>query len=402
MGATDTLHQACDEPLSLIKSASDAPTYPADKSQQSRGSACKVMVKSDTPPVSIDLAALIARDSESNHLLDAIMKHLPSGLTIAMGPDPSIVRVSDFGLALLRRRPEELEDIALEAHPDAVRVIHPDGRPASLNELPLSRATLQGEVVRDEEWTIIAEDGREIPLICSAGPILDADGHILGGVNSWADISRQKKLEHELREAVQFRDALIREVHHRVKNHLQIAGAVIKRAVRDNPSAAELAEIVSGRLQVIAAVHDSLYRAEHGEEIPALGFLRQICEPLSTPDHTIRLEADAGLTLSENAATPIGMIVSEALTNCLKHAFAEEGGAISVSLTVLTPDRMVLSVRDEGIGAAATERSSGVELMRVLTRQLEGEFSSGNRPDGGHEVSVTFPRAGNVTSGSPP
>jgi two-component sensor histidine kinase len=360
------------------------------------------MENPDAPPASIDLAALSVRDVESNLMLDAIMRHLPSGLTIAMGPDASIVRVSDFGLELLRRRAEELEDIALEAHPDAVRVVGPDGRPATVEELPLSRAILQGEVVRDEEWTVIAEDGREIALICSAGPIRDAEGRILGGVNSWADISRQKKLEHELREAVRFRDALIREVHHRVKNHLQIAGAVIKRAVRDDTSAAELAEIVAERLQVIAAVHDSLYRAEHGEHIQALGFLRQICGPLSTADHAIHIEADPGLTLSANAATPIGMIVSEALTNCLKHAFAEDGGEISVSLTDLAPDRMDLRIRDEGIGAPATERASGVELMRVLSRQLDGEFRSGNRPGGGHEVSVTFSRAGNVTSGSPP
>ncbi|HEX5378684.1 MAG TPA: histidine kinase dimerization/phosphoacceptor domain -containing protein [Phenylobacterium sp.] len=334
---------------------------------------------------------MIERDDESNHLLDAIMKHLPSGLTIATASDLSILRVSDFGLELLGREPDELTGVGLEQHPDANRIFHPDGTPASFDELPLSRATLKGEVVRNEEWLAVTADGREIPLICNAGPIRDQEDRILGGVNAWADISRQKNLERELREAVALRDALIREIHHRVKNHLQIAGMIIRRAARENPSTAELAEIVASRLQVIAAVHDSLYRAAQSDSIEAAGFLSQVCDSLSTPDHPIHLEADSGLSLDARTAGPIGMILSEALTNCLKHAFADEGGDIFVSLTRSGPGRMVLRIRDQGVGAKGVERSSGVQLMRVLSKQLEGEFHSGDRPGGGHEVSVEFP-----------
>src|SRR6202008_1582751 len=137
-------------------------------------------------------------------------------------------------------------------------IYDPSGRPLIGSERPFSRA-LSGETVTGFELLAQAADGELIPLLINVAPIRDARGELIGAISSNTDIRTFKLLERSLREAVEQRETLNRELTHRVKNHLQIMCGLISMEARDPElTVAGLAELMTGRLTVLAAVYDSM------------------------------------------------------------------------------------------------------------------------------------------------
>jgi PAS domain S-box-containing protein len=174
-------------------------------------------------------AAALARAEEGRRILEAVMAHVPEGITVADTPDVRIRMVSAYGAALTGRPMSALEEIPAQVHPEAWDIYHADGvTRAGAEELPLTRATVQGAVVKDEEWVLRRPDGACITVLCNAGPIRDADGRLVGGVIAWRDIDERKRAAEErerlLQEAraardvaesaLRARDALLARVTH--------------------------------------------------------------------------------------------------------------------------------------------------------------------------------------------
>lgn len=144
----------------------------------------------------------LAEAEEGRRLLEAMMEHIPLGITIADAPDVNIRQVSRYGRELVAKRSEELTGIPAKSHPEAWQVFRADGvTPAPPDELPLTRATLKGELVQGEEWVVGRGDGARLPILCTAAPIRDKAGNITGGVIGWQDISERKRSEDALRES---------------------------------------------------------------------------------------------------------------------------------------------------------------------------------------------------------
>ncbi len=155
------------------------------------------------------LRQALAEAEEARRLLDAVMEHIPMGITIADGPDLVIRRMSAYGQQLTGKRHDELAGVPVEPAPAAWEVYHTDGvRRAAPEELPLTRATRHGEVVAGEEWLIRRKDEPDVPVLCTAAPIRDREGRINGGVIAWQDISQRKRHEEVLRESEQRYHAL--------------------------------------------------------------------------------------------------------------------------------------------------------------------------------------------------
>jgi PAS domain S-box-containing protein len=139
-------------------------------------------------------AEALARAEEGRRVLEAVMAHVPEGITIADAPDVRIRMVSAYGAALTGRPSSALEAIPAEVHPDVWDIYHADGvTRAGADELPLTRATVRGDVVKDEEWVLRRPDGAQITVLCNAGPIRDATGRLVGGVIAWRDIDERKR-----------------------------------------------------------------------------------------------------------------------------------------------------------------------------------------------------------------
>ena len=205
------------------------------------------------------------------------------------------------------------------------------------------------------------------------------------------------------------KDVLLKEVHHRVKNNLQIVSSILSiqaGELEGEDSRAAFSEC-QNRIQAMALVHEEVYRTGSFVELGMRGYLSRICETLrwgrdrSSCRTSIHVHIDEAAALSMDKAIPCGLVVNELVTNSLKHAFAgRETGVIDVSFDRLDGDWR-LAIADDGVGknpsgapdAPADESSQGIgeQLVTGLVAQLGGSIRYKTSPGGGTEVVVLFP-----------
>jgi PAS domain S-box-containing protein len=155
----------------------------------------------------------LANAKQSESLLNAMIEHIPIGIIIADAPDVTIRAVSRFGLELMGRRDSAIIGVPADQHSLYFRMYHSDGGPpARIEELPLTRATQRGEVIRDEIWVLGRPDGVRVPILCAAGPIRDTDGHITGGVMGWQVVTERRRAEEGLRRSDEKYRSLIESI----------------------------------------------------------------------------------------------------------------------------------------------------------------------------------------------
>lgn len=334
---------------------------------------------SAVPAVEIFAPSLLA-DLDAP-LLDAIFHQAPVGITIASAPEVEILRVSDYGSTLLGRGRDTLEHIKADQHVQAYQVFDPHtGQIAASESLPLTRATTKGEIVQGEEWLVAAEDGRFVPIICNAGPIRDTNGKIIGGIITWADLSRQKQIEEELRKTIAERDAARAELNHRVKNHLALVVAMVRLEAKGRgDGAANLASAISAKILALANAYSALEgQPEHGA--PAGELLTAVAAPLATPSVSIDVVAEAGLLIPAEQCAQIGIIVTEAICNALKHGYPDgRAGRITVSMASMHKG-ICLGIVNDGLPlpSAGLRKGRGSVVIASMVDQLGGtlEFSN--------------------------
>ncbi len=149
-----------------------------------------------------------AEADESKRILDALMEYIPEGIIITEGQDVRVKMISRYGLELSGQPAEAVVGVPLDIRRRLWQVCRPGGvTPAEAAELPLSRATKSGEIIRGEEWLLGRAGSRFTPILCNAGPIRDKDGRIFGSVIAWSDITELKKAASELESRVRDRTA---------------------------------------------------------------------------------------------------------------------------------------------------------------------------------------------------
>ncbi|NEX91954.1 PAS domain-containing sensor histidine kinase [Caulobacter sp. 17J65-9] len=333
---------------------------------------------------------------EARALMDALMSYTPSITTVVRATDLKVLRVSDFASELLGLMPVPREGVPFDVYAGGFSAFDAERRPMRFEDRPLIRA-VRGEVVHNQFGYVQDSAERWVPIVCNAAPIRDAEGRVIGAILSCTDITKQKQLEDELRDAAAQKEALFRELAHRVKNHLQIMSGLIALDARDDSlSAAEVAERNQYRLRMLAAVYDSLTQAEAGERIGARVFVDDVCRPYRTEQVAVDVDVEpADLTLAPDQAAPFGMLLNEAVCNAYKHAFPDRAGRVQVSLR-RAGEGLVLEVVDDGVGLpaeAADRPSHGLKLMRLQADQLHGSLTIGDRQGGGAVVTAALPEA---------
>jgi PAS domain S-box-containing protein len=145
------------------------------------------------------LRKALAKAEEGRRIFEAMMEHIPMGITIADAPDVRIRTVSRYGRELTGKPRPQIEGIPVDQHAERWQIFDADGKTFAKNEaLPLTRATQKGELVEQEEWIIGRPDGTRIPILCTAAPIRDSQGNITGGVIGWQDIAERKRAEERM------------------------------------------------------------------------------------------------------------------------------------------------------------------------------------------------------------
>jgi two-component sensor histidine kinase len=207
--------------------------------------------------------------------------------------------------------------------------------------------------------------------------------------------------ESELRDSLAQKEVLVREIHHRVKNNLQLVMSLLNlhaRRIRDPRAEMAFAEARS-RINALATLHRRLYESESLQEVDLKWFLEDLCAELrrgglSRGRHIELIVDSPSEVIGPEIAVPLGLLVTEAITNAYKHAFNEgSGGHIYVEVERPSPETLSLTVRDDGSGfdPAAGEDGNGLgrSLIEAFVRQLRGELEiSGTE---GTALRVRFP-----------
>jgi two-component sensor histidine kinase/integral membrane sensor domain MASE1 len=215
------------------------------------------------------------------------------------------------------------------------------------------------------------------------------------------DITMRMQAEEHLKASLREKDVLLKEIHHRVKNNLQIISSLLNlqaSSIQDPKALALFAEC-QHRISSMALIHQSLYQAGDLSRIDFAAYLRTLAVDLfrayavNPARITLTTTAEA-LLLSLDAAVPCGLLVNELLTNSLKHAFPQGGaGQIQIELHRLTEEQIVLKVCDTGVGLPAgvdlqKTNSFGLQLVRILAGQLHATIDLARHP--GTTYTITF------------
>jgi PAS domain S-box-containing protein len=226
------------------------------------------------------------------------------------------------------------------------------------------------------------KDNTEFPVDIMLSPLDHTQGPLILAVIR--DATERKKIEEE---ALRAREMYLKEVHHRVKNNLQVITSLLFLQANHttDPKTVTILNESQNRVRSIALIHEKLYRTSDFGEIDMADYVRDLVSDLfrayGVRHERIAMETSVeSLVINIDTAIPCGLIINELVSNALKHAFApEQEGKVAVEISSLGPEEYSLTVRDNGVGLGPRESwgqgdSLGLRLVSDLTRQLDGKM----------------------------
>jgi two-component sensor histidine kinase len=201
------------------------------------------------------------------------------------------------------------------------------------------------------------------------------------------DITERKRAEEQTRASLREKETLLREIHHRVKNNLQIISSLLylQSSSLADATASQALKESQDRVHSMALVHEQLYRSSSLGAIDFGEHLRQLAGSVArsygAASGRVRLEiAVESIAVDLDLAIPVSLIFNEVLANVFKHAFpGERAGTVEVIFRSDGPETLMLRVRDNGIGLPPDYerdqgRSLGLKIVRNLAEQIHGQL----------------------------
>jgi PAS domain S-box-containing protein len=266
-----------------------------------------------------------------------------------------------------------------------------------------------GEHLAHYDLPHLRKDGTSFDASVTTSAIRDHAGHVIGLSKVLRDISEQKSFENQLKLSLHEKEVLLREIHHRVKNNLQVISSLLNLQVSAETSEQARKGLVESqsRIQSMALVHQQLYQSRDLARIDFSEYLRNLATRLlktyNVGPERIELEVSGPrLELDIDRAIPCGLIVNELLANAIDHAFPDGmHGHIWVTLDRRSDSSLELDVRDDGVGIPPeldldATQTFGLQIARTLTRQLEGTIELVR--DHGTLLRIVFPDAARASS----
>ena len=288
----------------------------------------------------------------------------------------------DCNAATLQMLGYKTKDELFETHPSKISPpTQPDGR-SSFEKAEEMMAIALRDGSHRFEWVHRRSNGEDFWVEVSLTAIPIQDHQIIH--TAWRDITDRKKAEAEIRTQLEEKVILLREIHHRVKNNLQIIISLVNLQMRqtDDPVVKQIMSETQNRVRAMSLVHEKLYRSESLSRIDFADYTRYLATQLisfyGSDKQRVRLDFEMEKILVDiNTAVPLGLLMSEIISNALKHAFPNgREGTISI-IGGYKGDLITLVVRDNGIGIPAdfdwkNTTSLGMRLVTSLVDQIDG------------------------------
>jgi PAS domain S-box-containing protein len=276
------------------------------------------------------------------------------------------------------------------------------GEPTDPEDWALSRALTKGETSLNEVIDIEAFDGARKVILNSALPLKNARGEIIKAIAVNQDITERIAFEERLKASLREKEVLLKEVHHRVKNNMQIISSLL-RLQSDQVSHPEVQGVFQesqNRIRSMALVHEMLYQSPDLASISLAAYLKNLVNGLfrsfRVDTHQVALALEvADLPLGIDLALSCGLIINELVSNSLKHAFPDNRrGEVSISARRVAPEELLLTVRDTGVGLPPDldirkTSSLGLRLVTLLVGQINGSLELDGPP--GATFVIRFP-----------
>jgi PAS domain S-box-containing protein len=260
-----------------------------------------------------------------------------------------------------------------------------------LDDMPRVNETVKLHVENGEpfrvELRLRHKDGSYRWIVTRGEAVRDENGRPMRMVGSITDISARKRAEEQIKNSLQEKETLLKEIHHRVKNNLQIISSLLylQSSALVDPVARQALRESQDRVQSMGLVHEQLYRSSNFSAVDFGEHLKEIAANIAgsygAMNPRVRVETELeSVAVDLDLAIPVSLIFNEILTNAFKHAFPRErAGKIDVAFHRDGSDNLVLRVSDDGVGLPEnldweTAPSLGLKIVRNLTEQIHGDL----------------------------
>lgn len=259
--------------------------------------------------------------------------------------------------------------------------------------------TLQDDILRNLEYKLIKKNGDQFIGEWNVAVIKDNKEGPVAFMTTARDITHHKNIEAQMQASLHEKTILLREVHHRVKNNLQIISSLLnlQSSYITDEEAFEVFKESQNRVKSMAMIHEKLYQSGNFAEINVAEYLKSLTENIYSSYginmNIIKLKINAeNIFLDINKAVPCFLLINEVITNSIKHAFPD-GRSGKITIDFHEDRGYIISIKDDGIGLPKNlnlkkTETLGMQLINALTSQLDGELEV--KSNGGTEFIVHF------------
>jgi PAS domain S-box-containing protein len=260
--------------------------------------------------------------------------------------------------------------------------------------------TINENILRNLEYKLVKKNGDQFIGEWNIAVIKSPDEDEVSFMITARDITHHKNIETQMQASLQEKTVLLREIHHRVKNNLQIISSLLNlqsKYIADE-NAFEVFKESQNRVKSMAIIHEKLYQSGNFAEINVAEYLKNLTASIYSSYgvelDVISLEINAQhIFLDITTAVPCFLIINEMITNCIKHAFpGDRRGKITINFEK-TNDKHIIRIQDDGIGLPKDlninkTSTLGMQLINNLTAQLDGEIQV--KSNNGTEFTIIF------------
>jgi two-component sensor histidine kinase len=232
------------------------------------------------------------------------------------------------------------------------------------------------------------KDGNTVIVEIHGYPIFDKEGKISQVIEYNLDITERKQAEEKINASLKEKEVLLREIHHRVKNNMQIISSLLnlQSMLLSNEKDIAMLKDSQNRIRAMSLIHEKLYRSENLADINIKEYINDLAKYILqffeavAFNVTLKIEAE-DILMGIDTAIPCGLIINELISNSLKHAFPEgRKGEVRITLEKTGDDEIIMTVSNDGIGFPEDidfrkTKSLGLQLVTTLAEnQLQGKI----------------------------